>query len=134
MKKIPLCKAWIDEEERQAVLEVLESGWLTHGPKNKEFEAIFKSVWVEGIFWGLVVWLTVSQAPWLVDTLQGRSMVKQNAGKAISEETIKLQCGGDVEPGADGLMGRLLFCSSAWLGCGVITPCLGRTGTIGCTG
>ena len=41
--KVPLCKADIGEEELNAVREVLVSGWLTHGPKNKEFEEAFAS-------------------------------------------------------------------------------------------
>lgn len=41
MQKIPLCRPVIDDHEVQAVLEVLKSGWLTHGPKNKEFEEAF---------------------------------------------------------------------------------------------
>src|SRR3989344_2934655 len=41
--KVPLCKADIGEEELNAVREVLASGWLTHGPKNKEFEEAFAS-------------------------------------------------------------------------------------------
>jgi len=41
--KIPLCRASIGEEELNAVKEVLmaENPWLTHGPKNKEFEESF---------------------------------------------------------------------------------------------
>jgi perosamine synthetase len=39
--KVPLCKPDIGEEEIQAVREVLESGWLVHGPKTKEFEKQF---------------------------------------------------------------------------------------------
>ena len=35
--KIPLCKPCIDGQEIKAVEEVLKSGWLAHGPKNKEF-------------------------------------------------------------------------------------------------
>lgn len=38
---IPLCKAYINEEEIKKVIEVLESGWYTHGPRNKEFERNF---------------------------------------------------------------------------------------------
>lgn len=41
MLKIPFSKPSIDEKEEQAVLEVLRSGWLTSGPKVKEFEAAF---------------------------------------------------------------------------------------------
>jgi len=40
-RNIPLSFPSIGEEERQAVLEVLDSGWLTHGPKNREFEEAF---------------------------------------------------------------------------------------------
>ncbi len=38
---IPLAKPYIDEREISAVVEVLKSGWLTHGPKVKEFERMF---------------------------------------------------------------------------------------------
>jgi perosamine synthetase len=38
---IPLCIPSINEEEINAVKEVLESGWLVHGPKTKEFEKKF---------------------------------------------------------------------------------------------
>ncbi len=38
---IPLCKALVGTEELNAVKEVMLSGWLTHGPKNKEFENNF---------------------------------------------------------------------------------------------
>ena len=31
----------IGEEERRAVLEPLETGWLTQGPKVAEFERLF---------------------------------------------------------------------------------------------
>ncbi len=41
LQKIPLCVPDIGEAERNAVLEVLDSGWLAHGPYNKEFEAAF---------------------------------------------------------------------------------------------
>ncbi len=41
---IPLCKAYLDEREYQAVKDVLDSGWLTHGLKNIEFEDLFKKV------------------------------------------------------------------------------------------
>ena len=39
--KIPLCIPDIDHEEINLVTEVLKSGWLTHGPKNKQFEEDF---------------------------------------------------------------------------------------------
>lgn len=39
--QIPLCRPSLGEEELQAVKEVLNSGWLAHGPKNKEFETAF---------------------------------------------------------------------------------------------
>jgi len=39
--KIPLCIPYIDEEEMALVKEVLDSGWLAHGPKTKQFEEVF---------------------------------------------------------------------------------------------
>jgi len=39
--KIPLCIPCVGEEELDAIRSVLESGWLTHGPKNREFAARF---------------------------------------------------------------------------------------------
>lgn len=39
--QVPLSKPEIDEHEIEAVTNVLKSGWLAHGPKNKEFEANF---------------------------------------------------------------------------------------------
>ncbi len=39
--KIPLCVPSIGAEEHEAVRRVLESGWLTHGPHNAEFEELF---------------------------------------------------------------------------------------------
>jgi perosamine synthetase len=41
--KIPLCIPEIGKEEISAVKDVLESGWLAHGPKNQEFESTFAS-------------------------------------------------------------------------------------------
>jgi perosamine synthetase len=38
---LPFHRASIDEAEIQAVLEVLKSGWLTSGPRVKEFEVAF---------------------------------------------------------------------------------------------
>lgn len=38
---LPYALPSIDEQEEQAVLEVLRSGWLTTGPKVKQFEAEF---------------------------------------------------------------------------------------------
>ena len=38
---IPLCIPDIGEDEIAAVIEVLRSGWLAHGPKNKIFEEMF---------------------------------------------------------------------------------------------
>jgi len=40
-REVPLALPSIGDEERQAILDVLETGWLTHGPKNKEFEEAF---------------------------------------------------------------------------------------------
>lgn len=41
MKEIPLCLPDITAAEEEAVLEVMRSNWLTHGPKNNEFETMF---------------------------------------------------------------------------------------------
>ena len=38
MRKIQLMKPWITDVERQAVADVLDSGWLTEGEKVAEFE------------------------------------------------------------------------------------------------
>ena len=38
---IPLCIPYIGEEEIKAVVEVLQSGWVAHGPKNEELEREF---------------------------------------------------------------------------------------------
>jgi dTDP-4-amino-4,6-dideoxygalactose transaminase len=35
---IPLMKPWFDDDERQGVVEVLNSGWITVGPKVAAFE------------------------------------------------------------------------------------------------
>lgn len=40
--KIPLIKPYIDENIKNKVLEVLDSGYLTEGPVTKELETIFK--------------------------------------------------------------------------------------------
>lgn len=41
MRKIPLCIPYIGQEEKDAVNEVIDSGWYAHGPKNHEFEEGF---------------------------------------------------------------------------------------------
>lgn len=41
---IPLCRPAIGPEEIQAVISVLESGWLAHGEKNHIFEKAFCSL------------------------------------------------------------------------------------------
>ena len=38
---LPFAKPWIGKEEIQAVSEVLQSGWLTTGPKTKQLEEEF---------------------------------------------------------------------------------------------
>ena len=38
---LPFHRALIEEEEKRAVLEVLDSGWLTSGPRAREFESSF---------------------------------------------------------------------------------------------
>ncbi len=35
---LPFCKAWIGDDEIQAVTDTLRSGWLTTGPRTKQFE------------------------------------------------------------------------------------------------
>src|SRR5215470_5967192 len=40
---LPFHRALIEEEEKRAVLDVLESGWLTTGPRTREFESAFAS-------------------------------------------------------------------------------------------
>jgi perosamine synthetase len=40
-REIPLCIPETSAEELAAVAEVLKTGWLAHGPKNKEFERLF---------------------------------------------------------------------------------------------
>ncbi len=41
--EIPFGRPWIDDAEKQAVLEVLDGPILTHGPKGKQFEAHFQT-------------------------------------------------------------------------------------------
>lgn len=41
-RKIPLCIPAIGREEISAAEEVLKSGWMAHGPKNHEFEELFR--------------------------------------------------------------------------------------------
>ena len=41
MRKIPLCIPYTGQEEKDAVNEVIDSGWYAHGPKNHEFESGF---------------------------------------------------------------------------------------------
>lgn len=38
MRKVPLARLWIDKNELKEVKNILESGWLTKGPKNLELE------------------------------------------------------------------------------------------------
>ena len=38
---IPYGKQWIDEDDIQAVVEILQSDWITTGPKIDEFEQTF---------------------------------------------------------------------------------------------
>lgn len=42
MRKIPLCKPAVSDEEIKSAVEVLKSGWMAHGPKNHEFEDQFR--------------------------------------------------------------------------------------------
>jgi len=41
--KIPITKPFFGAEERQAVTEVLESGWVVQGPRVAEFERLFEA-------------------------------------------------------------------------------------------
>ena len=41
MRKIPLCIPYTGQEEKNAVNEVIDSGWYAHGSKNHEFEQGF---------------------------------------------------------------------------------------------
>jgi perosamine synthetase len=40
-EKVPLCVPNLGPEELRSVKEVLDSGWLAHGPKNEELESRF---------------------------------------------------------------------------------------------
>lgn len=39
--KIPITKPFLDDEERNAIYQTLESGWIVQGPKVAEFEQLF---------------------------------------------------------------------------------------------
>jgi perosamine synthetase len=41
--QVPLMKPWLDEEEWYAMKEVVLSGWVSQGPKVKEFETVIAS-------------------------------------------------------------------------------------------
>jgi len=43
LRKIPLCRPSIGEEEIKSVVEVIKSGWMAHGIKNREFEEQFQA-------------------------------------------------------------------------------------------
>jgi perosamine synthetase len=43
-RDVPLCRPQIGPNETKAVLQVLESGWLAHGPKNHELEKQFQAL------------------------------------------------------------------------------------------
>ncbi len=42
--KIDLNKMFVDDEVREAVMDVLESGWYVKGPKAKEMEKEFAKI------------------------------------------------------------------------------------------
>ncbi len=39
--KVPITRPWFDDQEASAVAAVLESGWVSQGPRVEEFEATF---------------------------------------------------------------------------------------------
>jgi len=41
VRQVPFARPWITDEDRKAVLEVLDGHVLTHGPQGKAFEAEF---------------------------------------------------------------------------------------------
>ena len=41
MPNLPLTRPYFAEEELEEVKKVLESGWVSQGPKTKEFEDVF---------------------------------------------------------------------------------------------
>lgn len=43
-RDVPLCRPQIGPNEIKAVVQVLESGWLAHGPKNHELEKQFQAL------------------------------------------------------------------------------------------
>jgi len=43
-RDVPLCRPQIGPNETKAVVQVLESGWLAHGPKNHELEKQFQAL------------------------------------------------------------------------------------------
>lgn len=45
--KIPISKPFFGDEEKRAVVEPLETGWVVQGPKVAEFEARFAFVDIE---------------------------------------------------------------------------------------
>ncbi len=48
MRNIPFARPWITDEEKQAVLKVLDGYTLTHGPQCKEFEQRFSEFLGQG--------------------------------------------------------------------------------------
>ena len=48
VRSIPFARPWITDEDRQAVIRVLEGPILTHGPEGKAFEAEFGAFLGEG--------------------------------------------------------------------------------------
>ncbi|THJ23522.1 MAG: DegT/DnrJ/EryC1/StrS family aminotransferase [Nitrospira sp. CG24E] len=47
-RQIPFARPWITDDDRKAVMEVLEGYILTHGPQCKEFEAEFSAFMGQG--------------------------------------------------------------------------------------
>lgn len=69
IKKIPFSPPYIDENEINAVVEVLKSWWITTWPKNQEFEKMIENyIWAEksNAVWSATIWLeTVMRVLWI---------------------------------------------------------------------
>ncbi len=83
---LPFAKPFIGEEEKKAVMEVLESGWISLGPKNREFEEK------------------------LANYLKVRHVIVVNSCTAGLFLSLKLL---EVKPGDEVIIPTYTFCASA---------------------